>query len=147
MSSDAPPEVVHFPPLPPLPGPPRLPPDPRQRFLPNFAARLSEALGDEIHLQANNTSTGFPASAVDLGRLKSELEHGLQRFDMNIIRERWSIDVRVWMTRLVFSWVQRGKELNYDLRERGVRMRLVTRDDLGEYEYSFDVFPGRVDRP
>lgn len=120
-----------------------MPPDPRQRFLPNLAARLSEALGDEMHLQASNTSTGFFASAVDLGRLKLALEEGLQRFDIDIIRARWTVDVRAWMTRLVFSWVQRGKELHYDLGERGVHLRLVTRDDLGEYEYAFDVFPGR----
>jgi hypothetical protein len=120
-----------------------LPADPRQRHLPSIGARLSDALGDAMHIQTNNTTTGFHAAAVDLGRLKSELERGIQRLDMDAVRGRWTADIRAWMTRLVFSWVQRAKELNFDLRERGIHLRIETQDDAGYYHYAFDVMPGR----
>lgn len=139
-------EVVHFPPLPPLPEPPRPGADPRQRSLQHVASGLSGLLGDGVHLQTANTSTGFFASAVDLGRLKAALEDGLRRFDIDALRARWDVDVRDWTADLVSTWVQRVKQLGLDLRERGVRLHVHTQDDLGYYEYVFDVFPGRAPR-
>lgn len=96
-----------------------------------------------MRFQTSNTTTGFHASAVDLGRLKSELERAIVRFDMETVHARWGVDLGAWMTRLVFSWVQRAKELKFDLRERGVRVQIETQDDAGYYDYAFDVMPGR----
>lgn len=144
-SPRAPPEIVHFPPLPPLPEPPRSGADPRQRGLQRITGGLSGLLGDGVHLQTANTAAGFFASAVDLGRLKAALEDGLRRFDIDTLRARWDIDVRPW-TADVSTWVQRVKELHFDLRERGVRLRVHTQDDLGYYEYALDIFPGRPAR-
>lgn len=100
-----------------------------------------------MHLQAANTTTGYFAAAVDLGRLKAALELGVQRFDIAAIHARWAVDLRGWMTRLVFAWVQRAKKLHFDLRERGVYVRVRTQDDLGAYEYALDVMPGRKEPP
>lgn len=149
MTGEPPPtpsEVVHFPPLPPLPEPPRPGADPRQRSLQHVASGLAGLLGDGVHLQTANTSTGFFASAVDLGRLKAALEDGLRRFDIDALRARWDVDVREWTADLLSTWVQRVKQIGLDLRERGVRLHVHTQDDLGYYEYVFDVFPGRAPR-
>lgn len=146
MIGDLPPGLVHFPPLPPLPEPPRTGDDPRQRTLQRITGNLSRSLGDEMHLQTANTTTGFFASAVDLGRLRAAIENGLQRFDIDTLRARWEIDVRDWIGDLLPRWVQRVKELNLELCERGIHLRVHTQDDLGYYEYGFDVFPGRPPR-
>lgn len=146
MTGDLPPGLVHFPPLPPLPEPPRVGDDPRQRTMQRVTANLSRLLADEMRLQTANTTTGFFASAVDLGRLKTALEDGLQRFDIDTIRARWEVDVRDWIADLVARWVQRVKQLSFDLRELGVHLHVHTQDDLGYYEYRFDVFPGRPPR-
>lgn len=138
--------MVHFPPLPPLPEPPELPADPRQRSLPSFAAQLSDALGDSTHFRTANTTSGFHAAAVDLGRLKAAMERGIQRLDMETIRSRWDADVRAWLTRLLLTWVQRAKEASFDLRELGIHVRFETQDDAGYYQYAFDVMPGRKER-
>jgi hypothetical protein len=149
MTEEAPPaqsELVHFPPLPPLPDPPQTGADPRQRRMQHVTANLAGLIGDGMQLATANTRTGFFAAAVDLGRLRAALEEGLQRFDIDVLRARWDIDVRDWMAALVMRWVQRVKELNFDLRERGVSLRVHTQDDLGYYEYVFDIFPGRPPR-
>ena len=101
MTGDLPPGLVHFPPLPPLPEPRRVGDDPRQRTMQRVTANLSRLLADEMRLQTANTTTGFFASAVDLGRLKTALEDGLQRFDIDTIRARWEVDVRDWIADLV----------------------------------------------
>lgn len=108
-----------------------------------ITANLSSLVGDEMRLQTANTADGFFASAVDLGRLKKAIEDGLQRFDIDTLRARWEIDVRDWIAGLVARWVQRVKQMNIDLRERGVHLHVHTQDDLGYYEYRFDIFPGR----
>lgn len=138
--------IVHFPPLPPIPEPPRVGVDPRQRNLQRITGNLTGLLGGDVHIQSANTTVGFFASAVDLGRLKTVLEGGLQRFDIDTIRARWDVDIRDWIGDLVAGWVQRVKELNFDLRETGVHLRVRTQDDLGYYDYGFDIFPGRRPR-
>jgi hypothetical protein len=69
--------VTPFPPVPKLPKAPQLPVDPRQ----SSSARIIDAIGgitqSNMRIGGPNLSTGFYASAVDLGRLQSALEHGL----------------------------------------------------------------------
>ena len=64
--------------LPPIPEPPSLGPDPRQETFYRIVGRLTSALSEvEGEIRATATSTGYPASAVDLGRLKTEIERAL----------------------------------------------------------------------
>lgn len=147
MTDDPPtPGLVHFPPLPALPEPPQLAPDPRQRTLQRISANLAGLLADGMQLGTANTTHGFHASAVDLGRLKAALEDGLRRFDMDTLRARWDVDIRVWVAALLMRWVQRVKEADFDVREIGVHLRVRTQDDAGYYDYAFDIFPGRPAR-
>jgi hypothetical protein len=97
-------------------------------------------------LAVANTQVGFPASAVDLGRLKDALETGLAAFDMRELRRRWRVDLGDWTRRLILAWTQRCKLLKMRVRARGISVEIETQDDAGYYTYSFDVFPGR-DRP
>jgi hypothetical protein len=85
---------------------------------------------------------GFPASGVDLGRLKSALERGIKHFNAQQLEER-SDEVRDWMRRAISSWVQRYKRLKIELAGDGLRIEIETQDDHGYYVYRFDVFPGR----
>lgn len=140
-----PPTLVHLPSLPPLLEPPRLGPDPRQRRFAAILAGLANSLGDAIELSTSNIAAGYPAAAVDLGRLKFELERGLERFDMALVRARWDVDVRDWLTRCIFAWVQRVRSLHLAPGELGVAVRFETQDDVGYYDYGFDAMPGRRD--
>jgi hypothetical protein len=115
-------------PLPTPPEPPRFPPDDRQSRFQGIVGRL----GDH----------GFPASALNVGRLKEALESGIVAFDMPLVAERWDADVSRWMGATLMAWVQRCKSIKFDKRERGLRVEIETQDDLGYYEYAFDVFPG-----
>jgi len=98
--------------------------------------------GERVPASAN-TFVGFRASAVDLGALQTLFERGLVAFDTNLVRERWNDDVFVWIANVIRTWVQRCKSMHFDLTEEGIRIRLETQDDLGYYNYEFDVFPGR----
>jgi len=135
--------VVRFPPLPTRPEAPRFPPDERQGRFERIAGRLGEQIGDEMELKAANTARGFPASAVDLGRLKEALESALGGFDMTLIRERWDADLSAWMAATVMEWVQRCKTFRFDRRAEGIHVEVETQDDHGYYHYAFDIFPGR----
>jgi hypothetical protein len=42
-----------------------------------------------MHISGPNLSTGFYASAVDIGRLQAALEHGLARLDETQLEARW----------------------------------------------------------
>jgi len=48
-----------------------------------------------------------------------------------------------WIRRVCRAWVQRCKRLRIERRRTGIRIELETQDDLGYYEYGFDVFPKR----
>jgi hypothetical protein len=89
-----------------------------------------------------NLSTGFHASAVDVGRLQVALERGLARFDDAQLETRWD-EVFNWIRRVVRAWVQRSKRMRIERRQAGIRIELETQDDFGYYEYGFDVFPRR----
>jgi len=94
-----------------------------------------------------NTTTGFRASAVDLGQLQAIINDVLEPFDMNQVRERWSEDIFTWLRRFLMSWIQRCKEIHFDTTsERGIYIQLVTQDDHGYYTYEFDGFAGKRPR-
>ena len=143
MSSRETDKVVPFPPLPPRPEPPRLPPDERQAVFRLIAGAIVDGAGEGLGVGVANTVSGFPASAVDVGRLKTALESGLAGFSMDLVRQRWDGDVAHGLGRTVLSWVQRCKSLRLDKRDNGVRVEIETQDDLGYYTYAFDVFPGK----
>lgn len=95
-----------------------------------------------MHVAGPNLSTGFHASAVDVGRLQGALENGLRRFDDAQLESRWS-EIFDWICRVARSWVQRCKQMRIERRQAGIHLQLETQDDLGYYKYEFDVFPRR----
>src|SRR5438093_5686722 len=66
-------DVVLFPPLARTPPPPRSRFDPRQANLARVVGTLIEALGGSARGRPTNLVTGFRASAVDVGRVKTIL--------------------------------------------------------------------------
>lgn len=138
----APAPVARFPPLARIPAPPRFPPDPRQKRTRKILGGIARAVESEMITAGPNLVKGFPASGVDLGRLKSALERGVKHFDSRQLEER-SDEVRDWMRRAISIWVQRYKRLKIELAGNGLRIEIETQDDHGYYVYGFDVFPGR----
>ena len=136
-------DVVLFPPLARTPPPPRSRFDPRQANLARVVGALIDALGGSRCARSTNLVTGFRASAVDVGRVKTILEAGVAAFDMRQVKMRWKRDVFAWMVEAIRAWVQRCKLVRLRPREAGIRVELQTQDDEGYYDYGFDVFPGR----
>jgi hypothetical protein len=134
--------VTPFPPLPRHPKAPRLAADPRQSNSAHTIGALATIAGREMHVGGPNLSTGFYASAVDVGRLQAALEDGLARFDETQLATRWD-EIFDWIRRVARTWVQRCKRMRIERRQVGIRIELETQDDLGYYEYTFDVFPRR----
>jgi len=137
-------ELVRFPPLPRPPAPPQSFRDPRQATADRIIGGLTRALDESLQVAVANTRTGFPAAAVDVGKLKAALEIGLERMDMEQVRERWEQDLSEWMLRVITSWVQRCKHVKLVQHDDGLEVQLETQDDLGYYHYRFDVFAGRA---
>src|SRR2546426_3047299 len=135
--------VVPFPPLARTPPPPRSRFDPRQANLARVVGALIDALGGSRCARSTNLVTGFRASAVDVGRVKTILEAGVAAFDMRQVKARWKRDVFAWMVETTRAWVQRCKLVRLRPRETGIRVELQTQDDEGYYDYGFDVLPGR----
>ena len=83
MSAQGGDKVVRFPPLPGRPEPPRLPPDERQSRFQGIVGRIGEQIAQSsdggFGLAVANTVTGFPASAVNLGRMKVGSNPGSRR--------------------------------------------------------------------
>src|SRR5438045_2463439 len=137
-------ELVPFPPLPPAPLPPRFPPDPRQRTRNRIVGAMSSQLSEgEMQLAADTGATGYPASGVNLGRIKDALENALERFSMATLQARWESDVRSFVLSVLHAWVQRAKHKKADVRDKGIAIEIETQDDHGYYHYCFDVFPGQ----
>jgi hypothetical protein len=134
--------LARFPPLARIPAPPRFPPDPRQKRTQKILGGIARVVESEMMIAGPNLVQGFPASGVDLGRLKSALERGIKHFDIRQLQERWD-EVHAWMCRAIGTWVQRHKRLKIELADSGIRVEIKTQDDHGYYVYAFDVFPGR----
>ena len=108
-----------------------------------IVGRLSATLTDQFQSRAeSNLSTGYRASAVDIGRLKDAIERGLKSFTITQIRERED-EVLRWIYDVLRVWAQRRKTSAITICEAGLRIELQTQDDHGYYDYAFDVFPGR----
>src|SRR5207249_9630100 len=91
--------------LPAVPDPPSFGPDPRQEMFYTVIGRLVPALSHpESQVRVAATSTGFPASAVDLGRLQTEIERAFAGWSSKEIRSRWRSDVFAWISRFTRTW-------------------------------------------
>ena len=134
--------VVRFPPVPRVPPPPLLSEDPRQLRVARIVGAVTKVVQTSMEVRGPNLVRGFHASNVDLGRLQHALERGLSRFDDTQIEARWS-EVFDWTRRVIGAWVQRYKKLKIVRFEKGIRIELRAQDDLGYYDYAFDVFPHR----
>jgi hypothetical protein len=134
--------VVRFPPLPAIPAPPVIGPDPRQRHTNHFLSGIITALAGETVIRPARMS-GFRASAVDVGAIQEMLGRGIALLDMAGVRERWDDDLRTWMDDVILAWVQRCKFIHMELEETGITITIETQDDCGYYTYEFDVLPGR----
>jgi hypothetical protein len=139
-SLDATDNVVPFPPLPPVPRAPRFPVDARQARTTRILRGLAGVAEGSMRLAGPNFTTGFHASAVDLGRLQAALSRGVARLDGAQVEARWD-EVFGWMMRVLRAWVQRYKSVHIQRGEAGIRVELETQDDHGYYSYGFDVFP------
>jgi hypothetical protein len=142
-------DVVRFPPLPPIPSPPAgADPDQRQTTFRHVIAGLSEHLFHNDYASSTaSTAYGYRASAVDLGALQKILGEGLGRFSMEQVRQRWDDDVLRWVCAGIRTWVQRCKEMHFELADNGIHISMQTQDDHGYYQYEFDVFPGKRLKP
>ena len=132
--------VVPFPPLPPIPRAPRLPLDARQAGTTRILGALTRMAEGTMRLAGPNFTTGFHASAVDLGRLQAALTRGVGRLDAAQLEARWD-EVFTWMMKVLRAWVQRYKSVKIKRNDLGVRVEIQTQDDHGYYSYGFDVFP------
>jgi hypothetical protein len=128
--------------MPRLPPPPRFPPDARQAGAERILGSIARLAATTMGVAGPRFTHGFPASAVDLGRLQTALERGLKRFDAAQVEARWQ-EIFRWIVLVIGAWVQRYKELKIERHEQGIRVEMKTQDDLGYYDYAFDVFPRR----
>jgi hypothetical protein len=135
-------DIVHFPPLPPIRIPSDFRPDERQRTFDHAATALTGSIF-EGNVAVANSTLGFRASAVDLGAIQTLLNDGLARLSMAQVHQRWEEDVKRWISAALRAWIQRCKEMSFQLADNGVHVSIETQDDHGYYRYEFDVFPGR----
>lgn len=96
-----------------------------------------------MQLVADTGATGYPASGVNLGRIKDTLEDALERLGMATLQDRWESDVRGFVLAILHGWVQRAKHMKADLRDKGIAIEIETQDDYAYYHYRFDVFAGQ----
>ena len=129
--------------LPPVPPPPSFGPDPRQEIFYRTVGHLSAELQEKGEIHVASTATGYPASAVDLGRLQAEIEQALAGLTLDDIRSRWTDEVLPWLAEFTRNWIQRRKTLRAEIRGQGIAFTIETQDDRGHYTYAFDAFPGR----
>ena len=98
------------------------------------------SVAGQMHVAGPNLSTGYHASAVNLGELQSVLAKSISRLSSEQLANRWS-EVFDWLQRTLRVWVQRCKQLKIERNELGIHIEIETQDDHGYYRYSFDVFP------
>ena len=116
--------------------------DPRQANTKRIIGAIVAMAKDTMALAGPNFVEGFPASAVNVGELQEAMERGLHRFTGANLVDRWD-DVFAWLVRVLRSWVQRPKQIKVKRVEQAIRIEMQTQDDLGYYDYAFDVFPDR----
>jgi hypothetical protein len=131
-------------PLPPIPDPPQYPPDPRQLFVKVVIACLTSGLPGGKSVAEIDNPSGYPASAVDLARLQTEVQRAARACDLGTLRARINLDLGQWLLRFLRAWVQRCKSVDVeaDLESECIVVHFTTEDDEGAYSYAFDVFPG-----
>jgi hypothetical protein len=131
-----------FPPLAQIPAGPKLGVDPRQ----NRTRRILNNIGDAMGASPGPVPVrGYFASAVDVGAVQAALEQGLARFNEERLASRWE-EIFGWIADFLRAWIQRCKEMMIERRGPAVRIEIVTQDDLGYYNYGFDIFPARAKR-
>ena len=135
-----------FPPVAAVPPPPRLGVDSRQAGSAQLIGRISELVTGDAEGGGPNLTTGYHASAVDIGKVQRALEDGLRRFDDTALEARWSDELAPWIRTVLRAWIQRVKMMRVERAGGGIRVELETQDDLGYYTYGFDVFPRRTGR-
>lgn len=138
--------IALFPPVPAVPPPPRLGVDTRQASSAKLLGRISALVAPSAEVGGPNLTTGYHASAVDIGKLQGVLEDGLRRFDDAAVEVRWSDELAPWIRTVLRAWIQRVKMMRVELAGEGIRVELETQDDLGYYSYGFDIFPRRTGR-
>ncbi len=137
-------EVVQFPPLPPIPTPPSGPLDERQATFRRIIGNITDELfQQEGEVGVVSTVTGFRASAVDVGQLQQMINDAISTWTMEMVRDRWKEDLFGWLRQLLRAWVQRCKEMRFEIEGNGIAIHLETQDDRGYYGYDFDAFPGK----
>lgn len=136
MPSDAP---IRFPPLPDMPEPPQVGPDPRQRGFQHIIGAITNATREHGRIHTANLVTGYHAAAPSLGTIKSAHEQALARFDTRIAGERWDEDLQGWLADSLYRWIQRTKRVSTELRANGIAIEIETQDDHGYYQYRFDI--------
>lgn len=140
MPSDV---LIRFPPLPEMPEPPVVGPDPRQTSFRGIIGALTDALADATReygqVSVANLATGYHASAPAIGVIKTAHEQALAHFDMRIAQDRWGEDLRRWLSTSLFRWIQRTKQITTELRKNGIAVEIETQDDHGYYRFGFDI--------
>ena len=63
----------------------------------------------------------------------------------SVIESRWP-EVFDWIGRITSSWVQRRKSMTITRSEEGIAIAMQTQDDLGYYDYAFDMIADRARR-
>jgi hypothetical protein len=131
--------VILFPPLPEMPEPPVIGPDPRQSGFRGIVGALTEATSEWGRIRATNLAVGYHASAPSLGVIKSAHEQALVHFDMRSVHDRWDQDLRRWLGKSLLRWIQRTKRVSTELHPNGIAVEIEAQDDLGYYRYGFDL--------
>lgn len=122
-----------------MPEPPVVGPDPHQSRFHGIVGALSDATREWGSVSLTNLVTGYHASAAALGVIKQAHEQALADFDMRSARDRWDQDLRSWLSESLVRWIQRTKQITFELRANGIAVEIETQDDLGYYRYGFDL--------
>jgi hypothetical protein len=128
-----------FPPLPAIPTAPQTGVDPRQTRTRKIVANINQAIGSQ---GAVVPVRGYHAAAVNVGVVQAALEKCLSRFSELLLEARWE-EIRTWTSDFLSVWVQRCKELVIERHGSALHIKITAQDDLGYYQYAFDVFPHR----
>lgn len=126
-----------------IPSPPKYR-DPRQSAVRQVARHARDQGATRITV-LTNIQTGYPASDVDVPRIRSMLERALQRTGVDWLRKHWAV-VRSTIECSVDVWAQRVKHIKVTPRWRGrtAHVDFTTEDDNGTYRHEFDIALGHA---